>query len=119
MPDRFVILEHRRETVHWDVMFEVGDVLRTWAVDAPVEPGVKLAARPLPDHRIAYLDYEGPISGDRGEVRRVASGTFATLEWLDDRVVLSLTGDQVSGLLMLMRDGGGGWLLGLDPGNVD
>lgn len=28
----------------------------------------------LPDHRAHYLDYEGPISGDRGRVTRVAAG---------------------------------------------
>jgi hypothetical protein len=27
-----------------------------------------------PDHRRMYLDYQGPISGDRGEVARIASG---------------------------------------------
>ena len=29
------------------------------------------------DHRLVYLDYEGPVSGDRGRVRRVDAGTFA------------------------------------------
>ncbi len=29
----------------------------------------------LPNHRSIYLAYEGPISGDRGSVQRVASGT--------------------------------------------
>lgn len=28
----------------------------------------------LPPHRRVYLDYEGPISGNRGEVHRVARG---------------------------------------------
>lgn len=38
------------------------------------------AARPLPDHRAIYLTYEGPISGGRGEVRRVAQGVVHRLE---------------------------------------
>lgn len=33
----------------------------------------------LPLHRRRYLDYEGPISGNRGQVERVASGR---LRWL-------------------------------------
>lgn len=37
-------------------------------------------AEKAPDHRAFYLDYEGPLSEDRGEVTRVAQGTV--LEWL-------------------------------------
>jgi hypothetical protein len=33
----------------------------------------------LPSHRVAYLDYEGPISRSRGEVKRVAIGS---VRWL-------------------------------------
>lgn len=36
----------------------------------------------LPDHRAAYLRWQGPVSGGRGAVRRVESGT---LEWLPAR----------------------------------
>lgn len=36
-------------------------------------------AEKAPDHRAFYLDYEGPLSQDRGEVSRVAQGTV--LEW--------------------------------------
>src|SRR6478672_1315886 len=31
--NRFVVLEHRWQGVHWDLMFERGDVLCTWAID--------------------------------------------------------------------------------------
>ena len=34
-------------------------------------------AQRLMNHRQAYLDYQGPISGNRGTVRRVAEGTCA------------------------------------------
>lgn len=30
----------------------------------------------LPEHRSIYLDYDGPVSGDRGIVQRCVSGTF-------------------------------------------
>ena len=30
----------------------------------------------LPDHRKHYLDYEGEVSGDRGTVSRIDSGTY-------------------------------------------
>lgn len=44
-----------------------------------------LDAARLPDHRRLYLDYEGPISGNRGHVTRVARG-----RWLlpSDRSIL-------------------------------
>ena len=33
----------------------------------------------LPNHRPLYLDYEGPIAGDRGTVQRIAAGTYHRL----------------------------------------
>lgn len=58
-----------------------------WLIDRPGAPRVptfRCDASPasaeafdadrLPDHRRIYLEYEGPISGDRGRVDRVASG---------------------------------------------
>lgn len=38
-----------------------------------------LELRRLPPHRYLYLDYSGPIEGDRGTVERIDSGD---LEWL-------------------------------------
>ncbi len=102
---RFVVLEHERDGVHWDFMLEAGELLRTWAIDAPIVPGVDLPARALADHRRIYLTYEGPISGGRGTVRRVAEGTFRTLEWEDDRVYVRLEGDQLVGEVYLYRSG--------------
>ena len=115
---RFVVLEHRWGGVHWDVMLERGEALRTWAVDAPIVAGVEMSARALADHRIAYLDYEGPVSGGRGAVRRIATGTYETIEWTDDRVVVILSGDQLSGEVIFSREAGGGWSFDL-LGKVD
>ena len=107
---RFVLLEHRWDGVHWDLMLEVGDALRTWALDAPaVEPGVTLPARALPDHRLIYLEYEGEVSGGRGVVRRVDRGTYEVRQWEPDRVRVRLEGDQLRGEVELVQraeDGG-------------
>ncbi len=116
---RFVILEHHRADVHWDVMFERGLSLCTWAIDCTIASDETIGAKQLPDHRLAYLDYEGPISGDRGAVRRVASGTYRPIEWTDDRIVLDLDGDQLRGELMLFRTGLGAWSLRFVPRKVD
>ncbi len=100
MPE-FVILRHEmphcseRET-HWDFMMQVGETLRTWALDDKPEPGTSISARRLPDHDLKYLDYEGTIQHGRGNVERFAHGTF---EWIDrspaagDRIRLSFRND--------------------------
>jgi hypothetical protein len=47
------------------------------------------------DHRRSYLDYEGPISGGRGEVVRVAAGATAGFDEADSarpRVVVRFDG---------------------------
>jgi hypothetical protein len=100
---RFVVLEHRWQGVHWDLMFEDGGVLRTWAVDTPIRPGAGLPARPLADHRLAYLDYEGPISGDRGTVRRLDRGTYRATVWTPGLVRVELAGAQLVGEAELRR----------------
>jgi hypothetical protein len=100
---RFVLLEHTWNGVHWDFMLEVGEVLRTWAIDAAIVSGQNLTARALSDHRKVYLDYEGPISGDRGSVRRVDAGTFRVLIWEQDHVRVEVSGSQLVGEVDLRR----------------
>lgn len=114
---RFVVLEHTWGGIHWDVMLEHKGVLATWAVDSAPADGACLPARRLADHRPAYLDYEGPVSGDRGAVRRVASGFYETVSWSADCVEVRLCGGQLSGPMSARRvesgpaDGLGGWVL--------
>jgi hypothetical protein len=98
---RFVLLEHRWDGVHWDFMLEAEGGLRTWAIDEPITPGKVLPARALDDHRAIYLDYEGPISGGRGSVRRVDRGTFVVAEWTDERVRVRIVGGQLVGEALL------------------
>lgn len=92
---RFVLLLHdcphdKPRPTHCDLMFEAGDSLATWALAALPsdwqasldDPQLKLAstnvvdAERLPDHRLAYLEYEGPVSNGRGSVRRLDAGTY-------------------------------------------
>ncbi len=78
MPSRFVILHHQvADGEHWDLMLERGDVLLTWQLARePVDrSSLPIPAKRLADHRKGFLDYEGPVSGDRGHVRRVDTGT--------------------------------------------
>ena len=77
---RFVLLEHDHPILHWDLMLEWGDALKTWRLGRIPQEASSIEAAPLPDHRLAYLDYEGPVSGNRGSVRRIDSGTFLLIE---------------------------------------
>ena len=75
----FVILFHRTQESaerpdHWDLMIQDGDHLMTWALEILPQPGCVIPAVRLADHRLAYLEYQGVLSGDRGEVTRWAKG---------------------------------------------
>lgn len=81
---RFVILRHEMPPgggrgTHLDLMLEVGGVLRTWSIPELPVPGQLIQAEALPDHRLAYLDYEGPVSDNRGSVSRVDEGEYEVL----------------------------------------
>jgi hypothetical protein len=108
---RYVILEHDHPTLHYDLMLEAGDVLRTWRLSAPPTDSQRVEAEPSFDHRLHYLDYEGPVSGGRGQVRRWDAGQF---EWeLDEpgRVVILLRSKQLCGRAILERTESGSWTL--------
>ena len=76
-PLRYVVLHHEEvPQPHFDFLVEMtpGRELLTWRMPRwPASTGDYCVR--LPDHRNAYLEYEGPVSGDRGFVRRVAAGT--------------------------------------------
>jgi hypothetical protein len=82
---RFVLLHHETppefgRPTHYDLMLEAGESLWTWELLTLPQPGVEQTCRRLADHRLAYLDYEGPVSGNRGVVRRVDAGEVTLLE---------------------------------------
>ena len=87
---RYVILEHHWYGIHYDLMLEHQHVLQTWRLETPLTVG-NMPAVLLPDHRLEYLTYEGPISGNRGNVRRVAEGTYTQLAGPLNQYVLSGT----------------------------
>jgi hypothetical protein len=92
---RFVVLHHKfpdshPRTDHWDLMIEQNGELLTWALAEPLACGSPISATRLAPHRLAYLDYEGPVSGDRGAVKRVASGEASILVNREDRFEANL-----------------------------
>jgi len=76
-------------------------VLKTWALPQPPEVGVEMACDPLPDHRLAYLDYEGPIAGERGSVTRWDHGTCCIIEQSDTQWIVEFRGEKLLGRVTL------------------
>jgi hypothetical protein len=66
-------------------------------------PGETIECEGLPDHRLIYLDYEGPISGDRGSVTRWDGGTFEVEVWIDNLVIVRLASDKIVGQIDLQQ----------------
>jgi hypothetical protein len=106
---RFVILEHDHPRLHWDFMLESGDVLRTWRLEEPPQPGKLVAAEASFDHRHLYLEYEGPVSGERGSVTRWDGGTFTWETDTPARVAVRLNGKRLGGRAVLERTASGDW----------
>jgi hypothetical protein len=101
---RFVVLEHDYPERHWDFMLEAGGVLRTWRLSAPPEAGMPLRAEASFDHRLVYLDYEGPVSGNRGRVIAWDRGTYQEeADSTADKMVLRLQGNRLDGKAVLER----------------
>lgn len=103
----FVLLHHRlSDKEHWDLCLEMGESLATWQIlrDPRGRPDKKTGgypARRIGDHRRAYLEYEGPISGGRGEVRRVDRGTWSAIELGQEVWVVRLEGVALQGVYRL------------------
>ncbi|MFO0787940.1 MAG: hypothetical protein U0805_00685 [Pirellulales bacterium] len=127
---RFVLLYHEcppnyERPSHWDLMLEhePSGTLRTWALaQLPRDwhqarartqsahkncPAASLTnevpAEALPDHRLAYLEYEGEVSNNRGQVIRIAAGTYQTEFETPASWSVTFTGEIVAGQLELTR----------------
>ena len=105
---RFVILRHefsqsQQRDTHWDLMLEQQGALRTWALASEPDAETEIAAEALPDHRLAYLAYEGPVSGNRGSVTRWDAGEYEPLVDLPDEVLVKFRGTRLNGSGSLRR----------------
>lgn len=96
--DRWVLLKHTLPdgSSHLDWMLDIGGTegarLVTYRLERrPDDVAVTtLDALRLEDHRRVYLDYEGEISGGRGEVERVCSGTVRVLHRSEHEIKIEL-----------------------------
>ncbi|MGB2819982.1 MAG: DNA polymerase ligase N-terminal domain-containing protein [Phycisphaerae bacterium] len=108
MPKAFVIHLHTGHgPEHHDLMLQLAGALATWrlpASPAGLGPGDALPATRLADHRLAYLDYEGPVSRGRGRVRRIDRGDCELLRADELAWEFHLAGSTCRGRFVLHRD---------------
>jgi len=101
---RFAVLRHDSPRgLHWDLLLEMGETLKTWALSQPPTAAVEIACEALPDHRLAWLDYEGPVSGDRGWVVRWDQGTYQIERQSEEELIVVLAGQWLVGRASLRR----------------
>ena len=118
---RFVVQEHRQgEAVHWDLMLQmppalsVQGKLATWRLSVlpGQEQAVNLPAIKTFDHRPMYLDYEGPISGQLGQVRIVQQGSYILIDHQADQWTVEFFGGDLNGKYIIKSlEASGRWQL--------
>jgi hypothetical protein len=140
---RFVLLYHAcppnyERPSHWDLMLEAGDALHTWALQElprdwraaqratmaidstcpPVANGDAVDAQQLGHHRKSYLDYEGPLSGNRGQVHRIDSGSYVGEQSSPTIWRIALEGSTVRGSILLQQESDNvqNWVLRCEKG---
>lgn len=100
---RYVILRHITSHDHYDFMFEKESFLITFSMESYLIDdffqGKEVAIHQIADHRLLYLDYEGPINGNRGSVVRVDSGHYFELHHKKATVEYSIEGTKLAGTL--------------------
>lgn len=108
---RYVLLRHDTSETefHWDFLFEEATALRTYSVSRQVveqamkQGGFHEIVPQRPDHRMIYLQYEGPISNQRGCVHRIDAGEFV---WIFSGQTLRFQGELCSGTVEILENSG-------------
>jgi hypothetical protein len=100
---RFVVLTHDYPFLHWDLMLEEGNSLRTWRLMQPPDTEGPIEAEALGNHRLAYLDYDGPVSENRGTVERWDAGTYSLCSTGAEDIRVVLQGGKLVGMGAIER----------------
>ena len=85
-------------------MFEQNGALRTWALEKIPATDEVVMSEQLADHRLAYLEYEGEVTGDRGRVSRIEAGLYELTTESETEITVQLHGEKLFGALRLTRD---------------
>jgi len=114
---RFILHKHSGcGPTHWDLMLEDGQSLATWRIaedPLAVPRGESIEAVRIHDHRKAYLDYRGEVSGGRGRVDPQDAGALSLASSREDVWTFELGGAVLKGRFEMRRisPGGDKWML--------
>jgi hypothetical protein len=86
---------------HFDLFLDCGPNLLTWELSESLTLNNPQQARRLPNHRRTYLEYSGPVSGDRGFVEIIDSGPLTWLLAESNLLIARLSGSIIAGELIL------------------
>jgi DNA ligase D-like protein (predicted 3'-phosphoesterase) len=103
----YVIQEHHASRLHWDLRFEIDEVLKSWALPkgAPEGNDRRLAVQ-VPDHPLEYASFEGTIPKGNygaGEVKIWDSGTFGLESRKPDKIIVNIKGKRLVGRYCLLH----------------
>ena len=104
----YVIQEHNAKRLHWDLRFEIDEVLKSWALPKPPpqKEGEKRLAVSVDDHPIEYALFEGEIPEGNygaGTVKIWDKGTFEILESEGKKLVVDIKGTKLQGKYCLLH----------------
>ncbi len=111
---RFVIHKHTQEgRIHWDLMIEWGDILKTWRLDAPPEKlsSQKTKATPIFDHDKKFLTYQGTVNNGKGTVEIVDEGTCIVELNTENEIKINFEGKILKGNFKVARNQNNEWNL--------
>lgn len=93
--------------MHWDLLVEIAgqERLATWRLaQNPLERTGAIPAERLADHRRAYLEFEGALSGKRGRVRIIERGPATIERWNGNELSALLEGARLRGRFEITAD---------------
>ncbi len=111
---RFVILWHAMpnqvappRASHFDLMFENDEHLITFELPKLPIPGERIPICRLKDHRLHFLDFQGPLdrganAEDRGHVTQWTTGTYHHYRWSEQKLIVELTSSKLSARIVLL-----------------
>jgi hypothetical protein len=112
---KYIIQKHEKqgEPVHWDLMLEHDDVLKTFRIDRPPERWNDEVAQAIPifDHEKRFLTYEGPVNKGLGHVEIVERGGYQTVSQTLNSWHLDLQGTVLRGAFVLRGVDAHSWTL--------
>ncbi len=123
---RAVLLRHDLPDggYHYDWMIQRSDApggpLLTFRTQTRIDqPGfTRFEAERLEDHRAAYLDYEGAVSGGRGTVSRIATGEVSLAEPSATSILIAGRMGRVEGTFEGRAVSGRAWRFSFTPSSA-